>query len=119
MLNNCRKAIAIIAIMISPTLTSAQTGMAGDVKSLQAVLDQLYEEMIPMCSQLIGVGRGIAAFAAMWYIAARVWKHLSNAEPIDFYPLFRPFVIGFAIIIFPSVIGLINNVMKPTATGTA
>ena len=113
-------AISLIAVTISPVVTWAQgSGIAGDIKSLQGVLDQLYEEMIPLCGQLIGVGRGIAGFAAMWYIAARVWRHLSHAEPIDFYPLFRPFIIGFAIIIFPSVIGLINGVMKPTVSGTA
>jgi len=33
--------------------------------------------------------------------------------------LFRPFVIGFAVIIFPSVIAMINGVMKPTVTSTA
>lgn len=49
----------------------------------------------------------------------RVWRHLSLSEPIDFYPLFRPFVIGFAILIFPSVIGLINGIMQPTIVGTA
>jgi conjugative transposon TraJ protein len=74
--------------------------------------------MMPLCSRLIGVGRGVAGFAATWYIASRIWKHIANAEPIDFYPLFRPFVIGFAVLIFPSVIAMINGVMKPTVTGT-
>ena len=115
-----RVAFAATVIMVLPMISHAQDGgLAGDIKSLHSVLDQLYDEMIPLCSQLIGVGRGIAGFAAMWYIAARVWRHLSHAEPIDFYPLFRPFVIGFAILIFPSVIGMINGVMKPTVSGTA
>lgn len=106
--------------MVLPMISHGQDGgLAGDIKNLHSVLDQLYDEMIPLCSQLIGVGRGIAGFAAMWYIAARVWRHLSHAEPIDFYPLFRPFVIGFAILIFPSVISMINGVMKPTVSGTA
>lgn len=64
-------------------------------------------------------GRGIAGFAATWYIAVRVWGHIARAEPIDLYPLFRPFVIGFAILIFPSVIALINGVMQPTVSATA
>lgn len=56
----------------------------------------------------------------MWYIASRVWGHLSRAEPIDFYPLFRPFVIGFCVLFFPTVVlGVINGVMKPTVTATA
>ena len=114
-----RVALWVTGGMLLPILSQAQDGTAADINSLHHVLDRLYDEMMPMCSQLIGVGRGIAGFAAMWYIAARVWRHLSHAEPIDFYPLFRPFVIGFAILIFPSVIGLINGVMKPAVSGTA
>lgn len=113
--------VAFIAIvgMTMPFVASAQTGFAGEIKSLQQVLEQLYEDMLPLCSKLISVGRGIAGFAATWYIASRVWRHIANAEPIDFYPLFRPFVIGFAVLIFPSVIAMINGVMKPTVTSTA
>src|SRR5690348_3168172 len=115
----CRKAVCMAVVgLIMPFLTYAQ-GMAGDMKGMHSVLDQLYDEMMPLCSQLIGVGQGLAGFAAMWYIAARVWRHLANAEPIDFYPLFRPFVIGFCVLIFPSILGLINGVMKPAVTATA
>lgn len=104
--------------MVLPQLSYAQ-GVADEIHSLQSVLDQLYDEMLPLCSKLIGVGQGIAGFAAIWYIASRVWRQIANAEPIDFYPLFRPFVIGFAVMIFPSVLGMINGVMKPTVTATA
>jgi conjugative transposon TraJ protein len=109
--------IALTGILL-PILCFAQDGLAGEMKGLHSVLDQLYDDMMPLCSQLIGVGRGIAGFAATWYIAYRVWGHISRAEPIDFYPLFRPFVIGFAVIIFPTVIAMVNGVMKPTVTAT-
>lgn len=102
-----------------PFVASAQTDFAGEVKSLHQVLGQLYQDMLPLCGKLISVGRGLAGFAATWYIASRVWRHLVNAEAIDFYPLFRPFVIGFAVLIFPSVIAMINGVMEPTVTSTA
>jgi len=115
----CKKAVCMAVVgLILPFLTYAQA-MADDMKGMHSVLQQLYDEMMPLCSQLIGVGQGLAGFAAMWYIAARVWRHLANAEPIDFYPLFRPFVIGFCVVIFPSILGLINGVMKPTVTATA
>src|SRR4051812_41352670 len=111
---------ACIAVMgmVLPVMVHAQ-GVANEMKGLHGVLEQLYDDMLPLCSKLIGVGRGIAGFAALWYIASRVWRHIANSEPIDFYPLFRPFVLGFAILIFPSVIAMINGVMKPTVTGTA
>jgi conjugative transposon TraJ protein len=91
----------------------------NDIHSLQSVLDQLYNEMLPLCSQLIGVGRLLAGFAALWFIGSRVWRHLANAEPIDFYPLLRPFAIGLCIMLFPWVLALINGVMSPTVAGTA
>jgi conjugative transposon TraJ protein len=113
-----RAAFIAAAGMLLPQLLQAQ-GIADKMNSLHGVLDQLYDEMIPLCSKLIAVGQGIAGFAATWYIASRVWKHIASAEPIDFYPLFRPFVIGFAVMIFPSVLAMINGVMKPTVTATA
>ncbi len=108
----------VIIILLVPHLADAQ-GMVNRIRSLNDVLDTLYDDMMPLCSRLIGVGRGIAGFAATWYIAAKVWGHIARAEPIDFYPLFRPFVLGFAVLIFPSVIAMINGVMKPTVTATA
>jgi len=98
---------------------AAEAQMANKIRSLHEVLDSLYTDMLPLCSGLIGVGRGIAGFAATWYIAARVWGHIARAEPVDFYPLFRPFVLGFAVLVFPSVLAMINAVMKPTVTATA
>ncbi|WP_373428950.1 conjugative transposon protein TraJ [Flavobacterium sp. SORGH_AS_0622] len=108
----------IIAIVFMPCAVKSQ-GLGDDMQSLHSVLDQLYDEMMPLCSNLLAVGQGIAGFGAVWYIASRVWRHIANAEPIDFYPLFRPFAIGFCIMIFPSVLALINGVMKPTVTATA
>ena len=115
----CVRLISIaVLIFLIPNFAEAQ-GAAGRIRSLHEVLEKLYDDMMPLCSRLIGVGRGIAGFAATWYIASRVWGHIARAEPVDFYPLFRPFVLGFAVLIFPSVIAMINGVMKPTVTATA
>lgn len=111
------RVVSMLIILLLPVCAEAQ--MVNRIRSLNEVLDTLYEDMMPLCSRLIGVGRGIAGFAATWYIATRVWGHIARAEPVDFYPLFRPFVLGFAVIIFPSVLSLINGVMKPTVTATA
>ncbi|MBF9252131.1 conjugative transposon protein TraJ [Pontibacter sp. 172403-2] len=114
-----KRAAMIAAVgMVLPLLSQAQ-GLADEMNGLQSTLDQLYDEMMPLCSKLIGVGQGIAGFAALWYIASRVWRHIANAEPIDFYPLLRPFVIGFCVLIFPSVLAMINGIMKPTVTATS
>jgi conjugative transposon TraJ protein len=111
------RTILVVAGILIPNLLSAQ-GVAGEIESFRSVLDTLYDEMIPLSSRLIDVGRGLAAFAAMWYIAARVWKHIANAEAVDFYPLLRPFAIGLAILMFPTVLTIINSVLAPTVRGT-
>ncbi len=116
--NRILKPTLFLLAFFLPEVLHGQT-FTGEIHSLQSVLDQLYYEMLPLCSKLIGVGRGLAGFAALWYISSRVWRHLANAEPIDFYPLLRPFALGLCIILFPYVLALINGVLKPTVTGTA
>ena len=115
-------ALWAVAGILLPLLSQAQDSggnFTNELYSLHDVLDGIYNQMIPLCSQLIGIGQGIAGFAALWFIAARVWRHMARAEPIDFYPLFRPFAIGLAIMMFPSVISLINGVMQPTVAATS
>ncbi|MNK11809.1 hypothetical protein D3C87_298580 [compost metagenome] len=114
-----RITLSVVVGMVLPVISKAQGGIADEMHGMQGVLEHLYDEMMPMCRGLIGVGQGIAGFAALWYISSRVWRHLANAEPIDFYPLFRPFVLGMCIMMFPMVLNLINGVMKPTVVGTA
>jgi conjugative transposon TraJ protein len=111
--------VAVLATLATllPLLSHAE-GVADDLHSLQGVLRQLYEQMLPLCSGLIGVARGIAGFAALWYIAARIWKHIAAAEAVDIYPLLRPFVTGFCILFFPMVLALINGVLQPVVTAT-
>ena len=111
-------AISALTGILIPTFSRAG-GLAGDIHGLQGVLDNVYNEMLPMCSDLIDVGRAIAGFGALWFIAARVWRNLASAEPVDFYPLMRPFGIGLAILLFPTVIAVINGVISPVAKTTA
>lgn len=91
----------------------------GDTfSSLHEVLRSLYDEMMPLCSDITGVATGVAALGALFYVASRVWQALSRAEPIDIYPLFRPFVLGACIMFFPTfVLGTLNGIMSPIVTG--
>lgn len=52
-------------------------------------------------------------------MAVRVWQSLARAEPIDVYPLLRPFAIGICILLFPTlVLGTMNNVLGLIVQGT-
>lgn len=100
-----------------PVCVQAQ-GMSNG-QGFQGILDHLYKEMIPLCKGLIGSARLIGGFGALWYIAVRIWRNIASAEPVEVFGLLRPFVIGFCILVFPSVIDLINGILQPIVTATA
>jgi conjugative transposon TraJ protein len=94
------------------------TLLAIDFDNLHQILRNLYMEMMPLCGNMAGVAKGIAGLGALFYVASRVWQALSRAEPIDVYPLLRPFAIGLCIMFFPTfVLGTINAVMSPVVRG--
>ncbi len=90
-----------------------------DFDQFHQTLRMLYDQMMPLCSNMIGIAKGIAGLGALFYVAYRVWQSLARAEPIDVYPLLRPFVIGACIMFFPTlVLGTINSIMSPVVQGT-
>lgn len=70
----------------------------GEFENLHQILLSLYEEMMPLCSDMAGVAKGLAGLGALFYVAMRVWQSLARAEAIDVYPLLRPFAIGLCIL---------------------
>ena len=90
-----------------------------DFENLHQILRSLYDEMIPLCSDMTDIAKGLAGLGALFYVALRVWQSLSRAEPIDVFPLLRPFAIGLAIMFFPTIVlGTLNSVMSPIVQGT-
>jgi len=116
-LKSKRILIVLLGILVFPMVSNAQE-LAGKIGGLHAVLEKVYDEMIPLCSRLIAVARGIAGFGALWYIASRVWRQIASAEPIDFYPLLRPFALGLAIVLFPALLSVFNGMLQPTVSAT-
>lgn len=109
--------VVIISLLLP--LGSMAQGVGEYVGGLQKVLDGVYNDMIPLCADLTSMARGIAGFGAIFYIGNRVWRNIANAEAIDFYPLMRPFALGLAILLYPSVLGVMNGVLAPTISATA
>lgn len=90
-----------------------------DFNSLHELLRTTYNEMIPLSENMAGIAKGIAGLGALFYIAMRLWSSLARAEPIDVFPLLRPFALGFCILFFPTfVLGSINSVLSPVVRGT-
>lgn len=87
--------------------------------NLHEMLRALYDEMLPLSAEMAAVAKGVAGLGALFYVALKVWQALSRAEPIDLFPLLRPFALGLCIMFFPSmVLGTINAVLSPIVAGT-
>jgi len=87
--------------------------------NLHEVLRSLYDEMLPLSEDMAAVAKGLAGLGALFYVAIKVWQALSRAEPIDLFPLLRPFALGICIMFFPTVVlGTINGVLSPVVQGT-
>jgi conjugative transposon TraJ protein len=93
--------------------------VSTQVASLQELLSQLYDEMLPLCSDMINVGRALGGLGALFFIAIRVWRHQAEASAIEFFPLLRPFAIGLAISLFPQMLGALNGVLGGLSNATA
>lgn len=93
--------------------------MSIDFTNLHTILADLYGKMMPLCEGMLGVAKGIAGLGALFYVAVRVWQAMARAEPIDVYPLLRPFALGICILLFPTlVLGTLNSVLSPVVQGT-
>ncbi|TWI20318.1 conjugative transposon protein TraJ [Sphingobacterium siyangense] len=90
-----------------------------EFNNLHEVLRSLYDEMMPLSADMAAVAKGLAGLGALFYVALKVWQALSRAEPIDVFPLLRPFALGICIMFFPTIVlGTINSVLSPVVQGT-
>ena len=76
--------------------------LAINFDNLHQILQNLYTDMMPLCSQMTGVAKGLAGLGALFYVAYRVWQSLARAEPVDVFPLLRPFALGVSCFSRPS-----------------
>ena len=68
--------------------------LAVEWTNLHQILRSLYADMLPLCSDMMGIAKGLAGLGALFFIAYRGWKSLACGEPIEVFPLLRPFVLG-------------------------
>jgi conjugative transposon TraJ protein len=66
------------------------------VEKITTKVEPFSEQVGMLMSVICGVG-------ALLYIGSKVWKNMSSGEPVDVFPLLRPFVIGFFVLNFSLV----------------
>jgi conjugative transposon TraJ protein len=81
-------------------------------------LDAIYTEMLTFTALFINLGRAVGGIGALLFISSRVWGNIARAEPIDLFPLLRPFAIGLAILLFVPLCGALRGITMAVAHGT-
>lgn len=113
----CYKFILLISTYLAfPYFSFSQ--VRSNLDQLQTVLKSVQEDLLPECERLINISTAIAGFAAIFWIGYRVWKHIAAAEPIDFFPLLRPFCLTLLIGIFPLVLKTFDGLLDPVVMTT-
>lgn len=93
---------------------------------MSEVFSSLYEQLDTIREQVVTanldnymlLATSLGALGALLYISYRVWRSLANAEPIDVFPLLRPFVLGLLIMNFTWVTGALDGVAGAIIQGT-
>lgn len=87
--------------------------------NLYETLDNVKEQMISgNLDNFINVATLIGGLGALFYMAYRVWGSLARAEPVDVFPLLRPFALGLLIMNFGWVTGFLDTVISPIEAAT-
>ncbi|GAB3241094.1 conjugative transposon protein TraJ [Hymenobacter seoulensis] len=81
-------------------------------------LEAIYTEMLTFTAQFINLGRAIGGIGALLFISSKVWGNIARAEPIDLFPLLRPFAIGLAILLFVPLCSGLRGITMAVAQGT-
>lgn len=80
--------------------------------NLYEQLDKVREAIITAnLNNYMTLATSLGALGALLYIAYRVWRSMANAEPIDVFPLLRPFVLGLLIMNFTWVTSFMDSVV--------
>ena len=92
--------------------------IVAQMDAMEKMLDGLYDNSLPLVSQFTNLGRAIGGVGALIYLSAKVWGHIARTEPIDVFPLLRPFLIGLCILLFPQVCGMLRGVTSVISHST-
>ena len=53
--------------------------LAVNFDNLHQIMQSLYTDMMPLCSQMTDVAKALAGLGALFYVAYRVWQSLARA----------------------------------------
>lgn len=104
--------ICFLASMTLPFWAEANS-LSQYIGDFNAIMAEVSKKLQGDTGGLQAGAKAIAGIGAVFYIGSRVWKHIANAEAVDFYPLFRPFALAILIVNFGWVTSSIQLIISP------
>ncbi len=93
--------------------------LAMNFDNLHQILQSLYVEMMPLCSKMTGVAKGLAGLGALFMWRIVYGRHWPGPNLWMCSALLRPFALGICIMFFPTIVlGTLNSILSPVVTGT-
>ena len=90
---------------------------------LETSIDEVFVRFADAFGALVAFGQAIGFIGALCYVFYRIWGHMSRAEPIDVYPLLRPFALALCLLSYPllvkGMVGIGRLLDKGTGTMVA
>lgn len=90
---------------------------------LETSIDEVFTRFADAFGALVAFGQAIGFCGALCYVFYRIWGHMSRAEPIDVYPLLRPFALALCLLSYPllvkGMVGIGRLLDKGTGTMVA
>jgi conjugative transposon TraJ protein len=110
--------IDMILLQVPGNGTYVDYGFYQKFSSVEEAITTAFKDVLQGMGNLGAVASSIAAIAATLYIGMRVLGHFARAEPVDVFPLLRPFAIGFLVLNFTIVTDFLNALIKPVEVVT-
>ena len=89
------------------------------VSSVEVATEQLFATMRPHFGDFIALGQAIGGIGAVCYVFVRIWGDMARNQPIDVYPLLRPFALFLALVGYPFLVDGVTGIGRALDSGTA
>ena len=54
--------------------------LSVDFSNLHTILESLYNEMMPLCGDMLDVAKGLAGLGALFYVPCSMWPSVSGSR---------------------------------------
>jgi len=117
-MNKGHNSLRIAALVLSTQVVNGQ-GLSDYNMKYMDELEQIWVDLLPSFIPFVSLASYVGGVAALLFIAWRIYGHLAQATPINFYALLRPFVLGFVIFNFASFLNIVNGLLGPISSSTS